>query len=176
MRVPRPTLVGSYSRQAGGRVRNAIPQSRDRSPAFVFLKLSGTLGPRNPMPKRQKPPLRILPDIGDIGIQPTRTLDQHGRKLWDQVTSEYDIDDIVGREMLTLACQALDRAEGLSQCIAKDGEMVKAREGIKAHPAIREELACRAFIIKTLRHLGLSFEPVRASVGRPAKGFGWTGA
>ena len=36
MRASRPTLAGSYSRQAGGgRVRNTIPQSRDRPHSFT---------------------------------------------------------------------------------------------------------------------------------------------
>jgi hypothetical protein len=45
----------------------------------------------------------------------------------------------------------------------------------KAHPALRDELALRAFITRTLQRLGLDVEPVRAGVGRPGGGVGWTG-
>lgn len=38
---------------------------------------------------------------------------------------------------------------------------------MKAHPAIREELACRGFVVRTLQKLGLNCEPVRSGPGRP---------
>jgi hypothetical protein len=88
--------------------------------------------------------------------------------LWRQATKEYRIEDVAGVEMLTQACQALDRAEGLAARIAEDGEIIRTMNGIKAHPGIREELAARGFVVRTLQKLGLNFEPVRAGPGRPA--------
>jgi hypothetical protein len=67
----------------------------------------------------------------------------------------------------TQACQAVDRAEALAGHVAEDGEIVRTPNGIKAHPAIREELACRGFIVRTLQKLGLNYEPLRALAGRP---------
>jgi hypothetical protein len=122
------------------------------------------------MKKSGKPPLRIVGDLDQPGPhlpQPARPLGEHGEKLWRRTTAEYDIDDVAGVEMLTLACQALDRAEALAACIETDGEIVRTPQGIKAHPAIREELSCRGFIVRTLQKLGLNFEPVRAGPGRP---------
>ena len=49
----------------------------------------------------------------------------------------------------------------------EEGEIVPTPRGVKAHPAIREELSCRGFIVRTLQKLGLNFEPVRAWPGRP---------
>jgi hypothetical protein len=83
----------------------------------------------------------------------------------------YQIDDEGGRELLTLACEALDRAESLRQQIKRDGEVIATRMGIKDHPALRLELANRSFVSKTLVRLGLDVEPVR-SIGRPGHGLG----
>lgn len=122
------------------------------------------------MRKTEKSPLRIVGDLdapGPQSPQPSRPLGEHGAKLWRRATAEYDISDVAGVEMLTLACQSLDRAEALAACIEEDGEIVRTPQGIKAHPAIREELAARGFIVRTLQKLGLNFEPLRASSGRP---------
>jgi Phage terminase, small subunit len=80
---------------------------------------------------------------------------------------EYDIQDAGGIEMLAQACQALDRAESLREEIDRDGEVIRVRGTIKDHPALRHELACRSFVVRTLSRLGLNFEPVRPSAGRP---------
>jgi hypothetical protein len=119
------------------------------------------------MKKSAKPPLRIVGKSDITGPQPSRSLGEHGRSLWDRVTAEYDVSDAAGIELLTQACQAADRAEALAECVAVDGEVVRTRNGIKAHPAIKEELACRGLVIRTLMRLGLSYEPLRASPGRP---------
>jgi ribosomal protein L13E len=81
--------------------------------------------------------------------------------------SEYELDDIAAAELLTQACQATDRAEELAAHVARDGAIVRTATGIKAHPAIREELSCRGFIVRTLQKLGLNYEPLRAAPGRP---------
>ena len=122
------------------------------------------------MKKSGKPPLRIVGDLGAPGLQgpqPSRPLGKHGAQLWARVLEEYDVSDASGVEMLTQACQTLDRAEALATCIQADGEIVRTPQGIKAHPAIREELSCRGFVVRTLQKLGLNFEPLRAP-GRPS--------
>jgi hypothetical protein len=88
---------------------------------------------------------------------------------------EYSIDDIGGIELLAQAAQALDRAEALAARIAHDGEVIYGRTGPRAHPAVKDELACRAFVVRTLQRLGLnvSIEQPRP-VGRPASGIGIT--
>jgi hypothetical protein len=55
----------------------------------------------------------------------------------------------------------------LAEQIAADGEIVRGRTGPKAHPAINAKIAARSFVVRTLTRLGLNFEPVKASVGRP---------
>jgi hypothetical protein len=117
--------------------------------------------------KSSKPPLRIVGDLEATGPQPSRKVGEHGMALWNRVVSEYDVSDAAGIELLTQAAQACDRAEALAAHIAEDGEIVRTPNGIKAHPAIKDELACRGFIVRTLQKLGLNYEPLRSAPGRP---------
>lgn len=118
------------------------------------------------MRKTGDQPLRIVPGPLVTYGQPSRSLGEHGRRLWDRVTSEYDISDASGVEMLTLACEATDRIQSLTARIREDGETVRTPAGVKAHPPLKEELACRGFVVRTLQRLGLNFEPIRG-MGRP---------
>ena len=69
--------------------------------------------------------------------------------------------------MLAQACAGLDRAEALRAQIDADGDVIRVRGNVREHPAIKLELAARAFVVRTLARLGLNFEPLRTSVGRP---------
>jgi hypothetical protein len=69
--------------------------------------------------------------------------------------------------MLCLACQSLDRAEALRAEIDADGQVIRSRGQIRDNPCLKHELAARAFVVRTLSRLGLSFEPMRSTVGRP---------
>jgi hypothetical protein len=113
----------------------------------------------------RKPPLSVVATDSTMP-KPPRKLGEHGMALWRSVHAEYDIEDVGGIELLTQAAQALDRAEALAACIEHDGEVYKSRAGPKAHPAVKDELACRAFVVRTLQKLGLNLEQVK-SVGRP---------
>ena len=120
------------------------------------------------MAKIPSPPLRIVGELDVTGSQPSRALGEHGLRLWRRATSEYAIDDVAGVEMLTLACEATDRIQALSDRIREDGETVRTPTGLKAHPLLKEELAHRGFVTRTLTKLGLNFEPLRDRPGRPA--------
>jgi hypothetical protein len=106
--------------------------------------------------------------------QPPRSLGDQGLSLWNRITSEYRIEDCGGIELLAQACQALDRAETLRSEIERDGEVLRLGDTVKDHPALKHELANRAFVVRTLVRLGLNFEPAKPSVGRPGYGgIGW---
>ncbi len=121
----------------------------------------------------EKPPLTLVgPEI--TGNQPPFTLGKHGRSLWDRIQSEYDVSDSAGIEMLAQACAAADLAERLHEEIERDGAVIRVRGAVRSHPAIRDVIGARSFVVRTLIKLGLDFEPVRASAGRPG-GLGWTG-
>jgi hypothetical protein len=120
-----------------------------------------------------KPPISIV-SSAEPAPTPPRPLSTYGSALWDSIQAEYRIEDRGGIELLAQACAALDRAEGLAAIIAQDGAVVHTRAGPKAHPALRDELANRAFCVKTLEKLGVSTEAIKSGPGRPPRPFGWT--
>jgi hypothetical protein len=89
--------------------------------------------------------------------------------LWQAAHAEFSFDDIGSVELLAQACASLDRAEALAECIARDGEVIYVRNVPKPHPAIKDELALRAFVSRSLQRLGLTGVQVRP-VGRPPSG------
>ena len=99
--------------------------------------------------------------------KPPRQLGMHGQRLWASDHREYDVSDCAGVEMLAQACAAADHAEQLREAINADGPVIRTRNGIKDHPALKHELANRAFVVRTLSRLGLNYEPLRSSPGRP---------
>jgi hypothetical protein len=120
----------------------------------------------------RKPPLTLV-NPGIFGAQPPRPLGGDGRAVWDQVQAEYGIQDVGGVQMLQQICEATDRLGALSEQIRADGEVMRTARGPRAHPALRDEIALRAFICRTLVKLGIAVEPLKA-VGRPGSGgLGW---
>jgi hypothetical protein len=112
--------------------------------------------------------------ISSQPVAPSRPLGEHGQRLWDEIQREYRIQDSGGLEVLLQLCSAVDRAEELAAAIARDGALIgSGRDGagpLKAHPACREELACRSFVVRSLERLGISvsLEP-RRPPGRPPR-------
>ena len=94
--------------------------------------------------------------------------------MWDRAQAEYRI-DVGGIELLAQACAAEDTAESLAAAIARDGHVIHSRTGVpRTHPAVKDELACRAFVVRTLERLGLNVEAVRPPGRPPGGGLGWT--
>jgi hypothetical protein len=116
-----------------------------------------------------KPPFSLI-ESTSTAIAPPRKLGQHGLSLWNSIQSAYRIDDVGGIELLAQCCAAADRVEALAERISADGEVVQTGSGPKAHPALRDELAGRAFIVRTLERLGLNVETIKP-MGRPSKGW-----
>jgi hypothetical protein len=128
--------------------------------------------PKNP----EKSAFSIVSNQVPTGSPPPWPLGLHGLALWNRVMAEYGIRDTGGLEILAQACAAEDRAEALAEAIARDGAIVYGRGMVpRAHPAVKDELACRAFIVRSLERLGLNIESVNAGPGRPATPSGWTG-
>ena len=86
--------------------------------------------------------------------------------------AEYAIRDSGGVELLCLACESLDRASALAACIDADGLTIRTRTSVKAHPALRDELAARALVARLLTRLGVTTEPTKAA-GRPGGFASW---
>jgi hypothetical protein len=120
------------------------------------------------------PPLTLV-NPTSTAISPPRALGVHGKALWDRIQGEYRVEDTGGVELLAQACQALDRAEALAAAIARDGEVIHTRTGVpRTHPAVKDELGLRAFIVRTLEKLGLNVEAIKP-IGRPPSSTGWRG-
>src|SRR5262245_46809165 len=102
-----------------------------------------------------------------IGPQPPFGLGKHGRSLWDRIQREYDVSDSGGIEMLAQACAGADLAAKLQDEIEHDGAVIRVRGSVRSHPSVKDLLSTRAFVVRTLTKLGLNYEPLRASVGRP---------
>jgi hypothetical protein len=126
------------------------------------------------MAKTPVPPALSLVSPETTASAPPRDLGQHGRALWDAIQREYGITDRGGVELLAQACGALDVVEALGEAIARDGTIVYSRAGPKAHPAVKDQLGARAFLVRTLERLGVTVENVKP-VGRPPNNAGWTG-
>jgi hypothetical protein len=75
-------------------------------------------------------------------------------------------------ELLLLACEATDTAETLNQIVAREGPTIRTTTGQRAHPLLKEILANRGFIARTLTKLGVTVDTARP-IGRPSPGFGW---
>lgn len=98
---------------------------------------------------------------------PPRPLGEHGTALWRSVTGEYGIEDAGGIELLAQACAALDMAEACRAEIDRDGPVLRLKGGaLKDHPALKHELANRAFVTRCIARLGLDVEAIKP-VGRP---------
>ena len=117
---------------------------------------------------RKNTSLRLVPTALNQGPIPPRQLGPEGMSLWARVTSAYSFTDEGSLEMLAQACQSLDRAEQLAAEIARCGVVMTGRGGmVRENPAVKGELACRAFLTRTLSRLGLCYEPVRQAGGQP---------
>jgi hypothetical protein len=122
----------------------------------------------------EKSPKAAFSVVSALSLQvpdPPRPLGAAGMQLWRSIQGEYNIGDAGGITMLLVGCQALDRAERLRVQIDADGEVIRLRNGsVRAHPAIRDELGCRAQVMRAIEKLGLNFEAVKA-IGRPPGSF-----
>jgi hypothetical protein len=85
---------------------------------------------------------------------------------------DYEFSDPGSIEVLAQACASLDRAELCAEEIARDGQMLRSKTGVRSNPLLREELANRAFCVRALSKLGLDLEPLHDRPGRPSGSFG----
>jgi len=105
--------------------------------------------------RKGKAELAIVPPAAPLQpptvFEPPRALGEHGRALWDAISSQYAVDAAGVSEQLAHACTALDRAEACGAEIANAGVMLDGRD----HPLLKHELGLRAFVSRTLQRLGL---------------------
>ena len=103
-----------------------------------------------------------------VDAKPHRDLSKVGLRLWRDVLDTVSLDDTASREVLLLACEALDRAHDCQKEIAKDGAVSRSENRPpRDHPLLKIELANCAFVCKQLTILGLLSAPLRHGPGRP---------
>ena len=113
----------------------------------------------------------VDPNDPASAISPPRPLGEHGQRLWQGDSQEYDISDVGGREMLAQACAALDRAEACATIIAEQGGWSNEQRTARSPAAEGTSLAAAASPCARWQRLGLDVEPI-GRVGRPTVPWG----
>jgi hypothetical protein len=70
-------------------------------------------------------------------------------------------------ELLLQSCALADRIAGLVAEIERTGLMIPTKEGHRSNPLLKEEVAARSLLIRTLQKLGVTEKSIKP-VGRPA--------
>ena len=101
--------------------------------------------------------------------RPPEHLSAASQAFWRRMLNEYALDEAPARELLRLACEALDRCEEARAVLAADGLVTTDRYGqSKPHPAAAVEQSSRLAVARLLRELRV-LEPVpdaESRVGR----------
>src|SRR5947207_13031998 len=95
--------------------------------------------------------------------EPPQPLGKAGSRLWNSITSSFEVDDPAGRELLYQAAAASDRLEQLRAAIERQGVTVDGRP----NALLKDEASTRGFICRVLQRLGLDAEPLRPAPRRP---------
>jgi hypothetical protein len=115
----------------------------------------------------RKSPRLTLVEPTAFSAEPPRSLGEAGRKFWNRMQAAYDFSDVAGQEMLLQMAQVSDTIGLLQAEVETNGAVLRSRTGgVKANPAVKDLLGCRAFLVRTMLRLGLSYEEVKTP-GRP---------
>ena len=115
---------------------------------------------------RKKPKLNIVGRDDDPASSPPPPFGKAGMKLWDAIMSENKLSETRDLETLAQICAAADRAEQCAAQIARDGPVIKTKNGPKDHPLLRaspERSSCEVFTGSKANSLGELAGPLRAS-------------
>jgi len=101
--------------------------------------------------------------------KPPRKLSPPAQKFWREVAEEYGIlGDPAGQQLLTVACESLDRYWQAQSEIASKGLLMLDRYGCqKLNPACSVEKTAKQGFLAAMRALRLDIEPPHPSAGRP---------
>ena len=88
-----------------------------------------------------------------------KNLDETGRKFWKSVLGEYEFEKTHDYELLSQACQCLDRIEQCRKSIISDGPFQKDRYGRPVeHDALKAERTQKKLFLSIIRELGLTLD------------------
>jgi len=104
--------------------------------------------------------------------KPPKHLGPAGRRLWEELHRDYELDGGDVLALLETACVALDRLAQAREIIAEEGAVTKDRYGSpKQHPACLLERDSRNGLLSALRALnldpGTQQDAVPRFLGRP---------
>ncbi len=100
--------------------------------------------------------------------KPPKGLSVAAKKVWRDLTKEYDISDAAGLAILAAGLESYDRAMEAKRILDAEGPvMVDRWKQRKAHPAVNVELANRAAFLNAIRMLNLDVEVSNRGPGRP---------
>ena len=101
-------------------------------------------------------------------IKLPKHLSPEARALFKSIADDYQIVDAAGLKILTVACQAFDRAQAARATIDQEGMTITDKFGqTKPHPLLTCERDSRAAFLAGLKALNLDLEPLQPRPGRP---------
>jgi Phage terminase, small subunit len=121
----------------------------------------------------KKPKLKLVESTPLNPAAPPPNLGPAGRNIWQSIIAEYQITNSGGLAILLQIATAYDRQAECAEAIAREGMTIRMKSGLKEHPLLRTELACRSFIVRAVHRLGLDIESVKTQ-GRPPKNIHWS--
>jgi hypothetical protein len=76
------------------------------------------------------------------------------------MVDDYDLDEAPARELLRLACEAMDRADQARELLDAEGLTIRDRyDQVRPHPAASIEVANRTAVARFLRELRVTDPP-----------------
>lgn len=101
-------------------------------------------------------------------IKTPKHLKADGKRLFDQIVTDFCVEDPAGIALLTTACECLDRMKDAQKVIGKHGVTILDRYGgLRVNPACLIEKDSRSGFLRALKDLNLDVEPLRDRPGRP---------
>ena len=76
------------------------------------------------------------------------------KKWWASVVSQWELDPH-HVHILTMACEAKDRAEAAREQVEREGMLINGLHGRRSHPLLSIERDCRLTFAKLLKQLNL---------------------
>ncbi len=91
-----------------------------------------------------------------------------GKKHWQQIINEFEINDSGGASILQVACESLDRLTEIREAIDKEGVTQLDRfSQTRPHPLLAEEHKAKVAFLSAMKNLNLDITPENNFIGRP---------
>jgi len=103
-------------------------------------------------------------------FKPPQKLSLEAKKLWSALREDYQIEDALGLNYLTMALRHWEEMMAARAVVEREGFTVTDRYGqTKSHPAMKVVHEASAASRACLKCLNLDIEPLRDRPGRPGR-------